>query len=220
MKRLAQLINLSAKRESRDKMLVKQDIVVFDFDGTLSWPDSNTAFWRYCSKRSLRPWLFLPLIGICAIVRLFNRGGLWWRENMRRFLTPAMIDKYSAGFIREHRHNRFKWAKKCTEQERARGARVVLITASPDYLIPGLVQDMNFDAVLFSTMVLGKPWKYTFSCWGPNKVIALDTWAQKNKIIPNVIRAYSDSKSDLPIMNIAKEQIWVDRKTGSRMKKH
>lgn len=197
-------------------MLQRKDVVVFDFDGTLSWPDSNTAFWHYCSRRSVRPWLFLPLIGICAIVRFFKPWGVWWRENMRLFLTSDMVAKFAPGFIQEHKNNRFKWAKKCVATERANGAKVVLITASPDYLIPGLVKDMGFDAVLFSIMVKGKPWKYTFSCCGPNKVIALDKWATENKIIPNVIRAYSDSKSDLPIMNIAKEQIWIDPKTGSR----
>ena len=38
----------------------------------------------------------------------------------------------------------------------------------------------------------------------------------ENKIIPNVIRSYSDSKSDMPMMKIAKEQVWIDRKTGLR----
>ena len=52
--------------------------------------------------------------------------------------------------------------------------------------------------------------------YGKNKVLALDKWARDNKIIPNVIRAYSDSKSDMPIMEIAREQVWIDSKTGLR----
>lgn len=197
-------------------MLQKKDIVVFDFDGTLSWPDTNTAFWWYCAHRSVRPWLFLPLIGICGIVHIFNQWGIWWRENMRRCITSDMVNKYANDFVKEHRKKRFKWAKKCVATERARGAKVLLITASPDYLIPELVNDMNFDAVIFSKMDAQKPWKYKFLCCGPNKVVALDKWAMENKIIPNVIRAYSDSKSDLPIMSIAKEQIWINPKTGTR----
>ena len=83
-------------------------------------------------------------------------------------------------------------------------------------MVPKLVNDIKFDAVLTSRMDKQKPWQYDFLCWGSNKVVALDKWARENKIIPNVVRSYSDSKSDLPIMNIAREQIWIDRKTGLR----
>ena len=68
-------------------MLKKEDIVVFDFDGTLSAKDSNMEFGKYCFRHSLRPWLFLPVIGVTALVRLFNPGGMWWRKNMRLFMT-------------------------------------------------------------------------------------------------------------------------------------
>ena len=61
-----------------------------------------------------------------------------------------------------------------------------------------------------------RPWKYKFLCWGENKVRAMDEWAKKNRIIPRVVRSYSDSKSDMPLMEIASEQVWVDRKTGLR----
>ena len=57
--------------------------------------------------------------------------------------------------------------------------------------------------------------RYVF-CSNKNKVVALDNWARDNKIIPNVVRAYSDSRQDLPIMKIAKEQVWIDPKTGLR----
>ena len=83
-------------------------------------------------------------------------------------------------------------------------------------MIPHLVRDMKFDAVLCSRMDPSRPWKYEFLCWGPNKVVAMDEWAKKNKIVPRVVRAYSDSRSDMPIMEIAGEQVWVDRKTGLR----
>ena len=93
---------------------------------------------------------------------------------------------------------------------------MLLISASPDYLIPKLVSDMKFDAVLCSKMDENKPYKYKFLCWGKNKVVAMDKWAREHKIIPNVVRAYSDSIVDMPIMEIAKEQVWIDRKTGLR----
>ena len=96
------------------------------------------------------------------------------------------------------------------------GNKVVLISASPDYLVPHLVSDMKFDAVFCSQMDKEKPYKYKFLCWNKNKVVALDKWAVEHKYIPNVIRSYSDSKYDMPIMEIAKEMVWIDPKTGLR----
>ena len=155
-------------------------------------------------------------MGVAAIVGIFNPGGLWWREKMRRFLTADMVKKFAPDFIKQHKMERFGWAREQVAAERAAGRRVVLISASTDYLVPQLVRDIKFDAVLTSQMDAAAPWKYKFLCWGQNKVVALDTWASKNKIIPRVVRSYSDSPSDMPLMEIAAEQVWVDAKTGLR----
>lgn len=197
-------------------MLTKQDIVVFDFDGTLSGGDSNVEFGKYCFRHSLRPWFYLPLMAVAGIARLFNPGGVWWRQNIRRFMTPDMVRRFARDFIKQHRRNRFGWARDQVAKEHSDGRRVILISASPDYLLPQLVRDMKFDAVLCSRMDKNLPWKYEFLCWGKNKVIAMDEWAKENKIIPHVVRSYSDSRSDMPLMEIADEQVWVDRKTGLR----
>lgn len=197
-------------------MLQKVDVVVFDFDGTLSALDSNVEFAKYVARRDLQPWLFAPMVLAGAIGKRFNRGGLWWRQTMRRFITSRMVKKYADDFIREHKQNRFGWAKEQVAAERAAGRKVVLISAAPDYLIPGLVRDIKFDAVMCSQMESARPWRYKFLCWGANKVRALDAWATENKYIPRVVRSYSDSRADMPMMNIADEAVWVDPKTGLR----
>ena len=197
-------------------MLKKVDVVVFDFDGTLSGSDANLEFCKYCFKHSVRPWLFLPCMLTAVVCSFFNRDGIWWRETIRKFITPKMVEKFSADVIKLHKQNRFGWAKDQVAKEHKAGNKVLLISASPDYLIPFLVSDMKFDAVFCSQMDKDKPYKYKFMCWGKNKVIALDKWAVEHKYIPNVVRAYSDSKNDMPIMEIAREQVWINPKTGLR----
>ncbi|MFQ6745238.1 MAG: HAD family hydrolase [Alphaproteobacteria bacterium] len=197
-------------------MFQKVNVVLFDFDGTLSGFDSNVQFARYCMRHSIRPWLYMPLIGICAIVRVFNPDGVWWRENIRRFVSPKLIKKFAPGFIKQHRRERFGWARERVQAERDAGNKVIMVSASPDYLLPQLVRDMKFDAVFCSVTNKKKPWKYEFLCYGKNKVYAMDEWARKNNYIPRVVRAYSDSKSDMPMMEIADEQVWIDKKTGLR----
>ena len=197
-------------------MLKKVDVVIFDFDGTLSARDTNVEFAKYCMRKSVRPWLFMPLMIMAGVAKIFNPGGIWWRQNIRKFMTPEMVKKYAPDFIRGHLRERFGWAAERVAAERAAGRRVLLISASPDYVLPKLVRDMKFDAVICSQMDAQKPWRYNFLCWGANKVVAMDEWARENKLIPNVVRAYSDSKSDMPIMEIAKEQVWIDPKTGLR----
>lgn len=195
-------------------MLKKVNVVVFDFDGTLSAGDSNIDFECYCFRHSVKPWFYIPSMLVALVVKFFNPDGIWWRQKMHRFLTQKMVRDFTPAFIKEHKQKRFGWAKEQVAKERAAGNKVVLISASPDYLIPKLVFDMKFDAVLTSETQQDKPWKYDFVCYGKNKVVALDNWAKENKFIPNVVRSYSDSRSDIPMMNIAKEQIWINRKTG------
>lgn len=197
-------------------MLKKTDVVLFDFDGTLSSGDTNVEFAKYCFRRSIRPWLFLPWMGVAFIAKLINPSGLWWRENMRCFMNEKMLKKHASAFIKQHKRERFGWAKDRVQSERDAGRKVIMLSASPDYFLPALVRDMKFDAVFCSRMNPKKPWKYETFCWGPNKVYIMDEWAKENKIIPNVVRAYSDHWSDMPMMEIAQEQVWIDSKTGLR----
>ena len=201
------------------KKAKKINVVVFDFDGTLSAHDANYEFGKYCFRHSLRAWLFLPLIAFGMSFRHVAPNAVWWRQIGRRFINAKMVKRLSPGFIKQHKLNRFGWAAERVAAERAAGNTVILISASPNYLLKPLVRDMAFDDVICSEMYAQYPWKYHFLCYNKNKVVALEKWAAKNKIVPNIVRAYSDSKSDLPIMKLATEQVWIDRKTGGRIEK-
>ena len=201
------------------KKAKKVNVVVFDFDGTMSAHDSNFEFARYCFRHSVRPWLFLPLMGAATVMRVVNHPGMWWRQSMRRFLTAEMLDKYLNDFIKLHKRERFGWVAERVATERAAGNKVLLISASTNYLIPKLVRDIKFDAIITSEMDDEYPWKYKFLCWGDNKIVALNAWAKKHNVVPHVVRSYADSVSDMSMMRLADEAVWIDRKTGCRISK-
>jgi phosphoserine phosphatase len=171
------------------KMIEKVNLVVFDFDGTLSARDANMEFGKYCFGHSVRPWLFLPVIAVAAVAKMFNPGGVWWRQTMRSFLTADMVKKFAPDFIEKHKTQRFGWAKEQVAAERAAGNKVILISAGPDYLIPFLVKDIKFDGVVCSMMDKNHPQKYEFFCWGKNKVIAMDEWAIRHKVAPRLVKS-------------------------------
>lgn len=195
-------------------MLKRVNVVVFDFDGTLSASDSNLEFGRYCFKHSIRPWAYLPLFLVGLIMYMFNKPSRTSRELMRRFVTPKMVHDFAPTVINEHKLRRFGWSAEMVAKEQAAGNICILISAGPDYLVPELIRDMGFDVILTSKMETKHPWKFKFMCWGRNKVVALDNWAARHKFIPKVVRAYGDSKSDKYIMDLAKTPVWINRKTG------
>ena len=209
-------------------------IVLFDFDGTLSAGDASSIFPVYCFGHSVRPWLFLPVVlcaGIVQLAAFLSRkisGGnrvrdidILWRQMMRSFLTPRMVKELGPRFIKLHRQSRFGWAAEQVAKEKAAGNITILTSGGGDYMIVPLASDMNFDYILCSEMDPKHPWKFRFFNYGPNKVASLKALieSRKSKVESrkiNIIRAYSDSKSDRPMMSLAREQVWINPKTGTR----
>jgi len=201
---------------------MKKKIVLFDFDGTLSLRDAPVEFGKYCFRNSLRPWFFMPVVMAGLALRIMagrdakfrvRKVDIIWRQMVRCFLTPGLIKKMLPGFVAEHKLNRFGWAAEQVAKERAAGNFVILSSASPAYLILPLVSDMEFDLVIASETDKKRPWKIKFLNWGQNKILALDSVVKGRK----VVRTYSDSIVDTPIMNLAELQVWIDPKTGCRV---
>jgi len=190
-------------------------IVVFDFDGTLSWPDANVEFLAFALRRCIRPWLFLPLTISGALMRRFFKNSVLCRNIARAYISKKLLTRLKKDFIRHHLRNRFGWAAEQVAREKAAGNFAVLISASPDYFVKPLVRDMEFDLVLATIMDPQRPGKTKFLCRGENKVAALNR-AMKSRPY-KIVRAYSDSKSDMPIMSLAAEQVWINPKTGCRV---
>ncbi|MDR2686054.1 MAG: HAD-IB family phosphatase [Rickettsiales bacterium] len=189
-------------------------LVLFDYDGTLSAGDANNDFYRYTLRREpLRQSFHIPLLLIVKVGQLLNCKGIWWRHLLRIHITKEIVKKYAPGFIKEQKLKQFGWAKEQIAAEKKKGAICILLSASPDYLIKGLTKDLGLDKIICSRMDTARPWKIKELCYGQNKVNMLEAVIQPPY---EVVRAYSDSRSDMPMMNIAEEQVWINPRTGIR----
>lgn len=187
-----------------------RSFVLFDFDGTLSAGDAMGGFFWYCFRHALRPWLFLPIVILGLLIMPLHKNGIVWREMTRRFISRKLIKKFAPAYLKKYRKNIFAWSRARVADERAAGNIVVLTSAGPDYLILPLVRDFGFDYIITSETESARPYKYIFFNHDSRKVLALTPLIAHG----TVVRAYSDSSSDLPMMNLAREQIWVNPKTG------
>ena len=75
----------------------KVNVVIFDFDGTLSAHDANYEFGKYCFKHSLRAWLFLPITLFGMSFRHIAPNAAWWRQIGRRFINAKMVKRFGGG---------------------------------------------------------------------------------------------------------------------------
>ncbi len=193
-------------------------LAIYDFDGTVCQKDSTIEFWKYCVKHSTRAKLFLTFIWVFFVLRFFR---IISKETLRQysfyFLTPKMVRELSGDFIKKHRQGIFGWPFEQIQADKDSGLYTICITGLRDYLESGLLKGFNFDEVLCSKTEKKRPWKFeTRSCLDIEKLNQLSKWAKDKKVFYRVVKTYSDSKLDYPIMAIAEEKIWINYKTGTR----
>ncbi|MDR1697233.1 MAG: haloacid dehalogenase-like hydrolase [Rickettsiales bacterium] len=210
-------------KEKLKKSEKNKNLVLFDFDGTLSRGDTNAAFYKYCFKHSLRPWFHIHRVMFAMLYRFVakffkrdrftvTKSDITWREISKSWMTLSLIKRLLPGFLDEFRTHRFGWAAQQVRKEHAGGNTVILTTAGPDFLIFPLVCDMDFDYIITTETRKRRRYKIKFFNYRANKVAALQPFLDAGY---TVLRAYSDSKNDMPMMNLAKTQIWINSHDGT-----
>ena len=171
------------------------EVDMYDFDKTAIPFDSQLKYWGYCMLHN--PWIILMLpfqfiwgvmMGMKIIsVKTCKKVAFWFanfinnKRNVEKFW-----DKYEKQI--------YDWFR----PENRNGRKVVLISASPDFLIEEIARRMGVDYCIATTMSK----RYTMVgeiCRKKEKVVRL------NKQLPNIIvkDVYSDSiNSDKYIFNL------------------
>jgi phosphatidylglycerophosphatase C len=186
--------------------------VVFDFDGTLTTHDSFTAFlkWRVGAMS-----YYLDMVRmIPAGVRyLFNRDkGKIKSAAIRvylRGLPRKMLEQEAAEFASVAAPVMLRPdALKVWRRHRADGARMVIVSASPEAVVAPFARGLGADLLIASQIAFDKndlvgAGLYGRNCRGPEKVYRLKEAFGENV---HLTAAYGDTDGDKEMLELAEQK--------------
>jgi len=191
---------------------VFRPLVAFDFDGTLTSRDSFTAFlaWRAGRAGYLAGLASLVLAGAAYLVNR-DRGRLK-AAAVRRFLAGAprpQLEAEAAAFAAEHGRALLRPdALRAWRRWQSEGARLVIVTASPEFVVAPIARGLGADRLIATRLVFDADDKVTgdldgLNCRGPEKARRLREAYGADVALE---AAYGDTDGDAEMLALAEEQ--------------
>jgi phosphatidylglycerophosphatase C len=187
-------------------------LVAFDFDGTLTARDSFTAFLEWRVGRLAYLSGLLGLAGAGARYLLDRDRGRLKAAAARRFLagTPrAELEAQAQAFASERGRALLRPdAVRAWRRWQAQGARLVIVTATPDIVVGPIARGLGADVLIGTRLAFDAAGRVTGdfegeNCRGPEKVRRL-----REAFGPDVRleAAYGDTDGDREMLALAEEQ--------------
>ena len=176
-------------------------INLYDFDKTIYAGDSSTDFFFWCAMKYPSIYLNFPKMAVAGIkFKLKKISKTEMKEVIFSFLKKVPnVDKEVELFWKDHKcYIKDFYLKKDHKDD-------VIISASPEFLLEGICEELKVKK-LIGSRVNKKTGNFTGkNCHGEEKVRRL------NKVYDDykVKESYSDSKSDDPILKLAKKAFYV-----------
>src|SRR5256885_4602803 len=203
-------------------MLGRVEAAFFDLDKTVIAKASMVAFGRpfyrhgLVSRRLLLRGLWAQLVylhlgadekklarmreSVLALTRGWEQARISAivRDTLEEVVEPIIYDE----------------AIELIEEHRAAGRRVFIVSASPEEIVAPLAQYLGVDQAIASRAEVDEAGRYTgameFYSYGPNKAEAMRDIAAHQGIDLAASFAYSDSATDLPMLEIVGHPVVVN----------
>ena len=203
-------------------------VVAFDFDGTLTCRDSFAAFltWRAGPRGVLAR---LPaLVPALAAYGLHRDRGILKAAVARRFLGPVSRARLEED-ARRFAAARFEAlirpdALACWREWRERGARLFIVTASPDILVAPFAERLGAEGLIGTRLAFDGEQRFAgalegANCRGAEKVARL-----RAALGPGLrlAAAYGDTAGDREMLALADHpglKVFTDRPQGQRRRR-
>jgi HAD superfamily hydrolase (TIGR01490 family) len=194
-------------------------IAFFDLDKTLISRNSASLWIRYEFEAG-RITTRQALQAVVWVIR-YNLGAADMAEPIRRSIEALAgqpedeirdrTQRFHANLIRPlYRPG----ARRALEQHRAAGHRLVLLTSASNYLAEQVCGDLELDDYVCNRLEVDGRGRYTGRpieplCFGPGKVVLAERYAAAQGSSVNTCAFYSDSLSDLPMLEAAAQPMVV-----------
>jgi phosphatidylglycerophosphatase C len=197
------------------------DLAVFDLDGTITRHDTLMPFVLHCLWR--KPWRLprLLLLPPLAFGYLLHRDRGRFKGALIRAtiggLPRAWLEARAAGFVPWLlRRGLFAEALRAIDDHRARGDRLLLMSASIDLYVPLIGAALGFGQTICSQVRWNPDGTLdgrlaSANCYGEEKRRCLQ--AQIAREPPQRLYAYGNSGSDLPHMRLASQAYLINGPT-------
>lgn len=190
---------------------VFRPLVAFDFDGTLTWRDSFRAFlaWRSGAR------------GYSAgLARIAPAAAIYLIDHDRTALKAAMVRAFLKGqsqaslaaqaqrFAAERSHRLLRPdALRCWKRWQADGARLVIVTATPQIIVAPFARGLGAELLIASRLEFDEAGAVTGrfdrpNCRGAEKVVRLKAEFGDGVRLE---AAYGDSAGDREMLTLADE---------------
>lgn len=196
--------------------------IAFDLDGTLISNDSGEDWLEFLLAKGL-PLAREARAECLAYMQDYSLGTMDIQAYMKSWCKPLagmamsdcepLLEEFVQSQIKPHI---FTQAKTLLSQLQQKGAHILLVSASPDFLVKAIAKELNIaNAVGLRVLIkdqmitaeTAKP--YTFK---EGKVIAVEDWLKSLPEFDNnkLDLAYSDSINDFPLLEMAEQAICIN----------
>jgi phosphatidylglycerophosphatase C len=194
-----------------DRQEAFRPLVAFDFDGTLTSRDSFLAFlaWRAGPGYLAGLGRTLPAVFGYALNRDRGRLKAAVAKQFLAGLSRDQLEKEAQAFASEHGRPLLRPdAVRAWRRWQGEGARLVIVTASPETLVAPIARGLGADLLIGTRLAFDADGRFTgalegANCRGPEKVRRLrETFGDQVRLEA----AYGDSDGDKDMLALAEEQ--------------
>lgn len=187
-------------------------IVVYDFDKTIYGGETSTDFMRFFLKRNKKYIKRLPYV----IKSLF-----YYNKNLKKSkeiffkildnIDMELLKNEIREFWKQNNKKIFSWISDEIKVNKLESDELILISATPSIFLEEISKELGFDKLIATEFVKQKDNFISkiegSNCKGVEKVYRLQEYLENFEII----KFYSDSMSDKPLFDLAKEKYFIKK---------